>query len=93
MTKVNASAVADIIEKITQATFVVGLIFLFKTAKSVATKRSASPTKNRITFSVEPPLVTVRIMKMTKSRLVKNKIADDSNGANASKCERFSAKK
>ena len=93
MTKVNASAVADIIEKITQATFVVGLIFLFKTAKSADTRRRVNPAKNRITFRVEPPLVTVRIIKMTKSRLVKNKIADDSNGENASKCERLSAKK
>ena len=85
ITKVNASAVAEIIEKITQAIFLVGFIFLFKTANKVEANKKAKPTKKNITLSVDPPSVTVRIIKITNNKFVKNKIKDDSNGENASK--------
>ena len=84
---------ADIIEKITHVTFLIGLIFLFNTAKRVATNNNAKPAKKKITFRVEPPAVTVFIIKMTKSRLVKNKINADSKGENASKYDLLIARK
>ena len=93
ITKVNASAVAEIIENITHAIFLVGLIFLFNTANSVAANKNAKPTKNRTTLIAEPPLVTVLIIKITNNKFVKNKIREDSKGEKASRCDLFKAKK
>ena len=93
ITRVKASAVADNIEKITHAIFLVGLIFLFKTANKHATNKKARPTKKKMIFIVEPPSVTVRIIKITNNKFVKNRINDDSNVENASRCDLFNAKK
>ena len=77
----------------TQAIFFVGFIFLFRTANKVAASKNAKPTKKNTTLSVEPPPVTVRIIKITNNKLVKKRIKDDSNGENASRCDLLSAKK